>query len=391
MGAADTTIVCTYTNTRKSTTLQLKKQWANANVGDTAALTATGITNSAGAALNSTAGSANELDAGSAVTVFAGEVATLGETVNPAANYTSAGPVCTNTSGLSGSTLTVGAADGPIVCTYTNTRKQGTLQVRKTWVNAQVGDTASISVTGIVNAATAGLNSTANTANETDPGSVVAMYAGEMATFSESVTPSANYTSSFECVASAGAAVGAAFAKAVGDTYTMPSTPVDVVCTYTNTRKSTTLQLKKQWANANVGDTASLTATGITNSAGAALSSTADTAGDLDSGTAVTVFAGEVATLGETVNPAANYTSTGPVCTGTTGLSGSTLTVKPGEGPIVPRQRGRTWRAVDAAGSSSHAARTPTTARWGDALGAPGRRSGEALPVRTRTRVSSAA
>ena len=335
VGAADTTIVCTYTNTRKSTTLQLKKQWANANVGDTAALTATGITNSAGAALNSTAGSANELDAGSAVTVFAGEVATLGETVNPAANYTSAGPVCTNTGGLSGSTLTVGAADGPIVCTYTNTRKQGTLQVRKTWVNAQVGDSASISVTGIVNAATAGLNSTANSANETDPGSVVAMYAGEMATFSESVTPSANYTSSFECVASAGAAAGVAFAKAVGDTYTMPSTPVDVVCTYTNTRKSTTLQLKKQWSNANVGDTASLTATGIINSAGAALSSTADAAGDLDSGTAVTVFAGEVATLGETVNPAANYTSTGPVCTGTTGLSGSTLTVKPGEGPIV--------------------------------------------------------
>jgi hypothetical protein len=330
-----TDIVCTYTNTRKSTTLQLKKQWANANVGDTAALTATGITNSAGAALNSTAGSANELDAGSAVTVYAGEVATLGETVNPAANYTSTGPVCTGTSGLSGSTLTVGAADGPIVCTYTNTRKQGTLQVRKTWVNAQVGDSASISVTGIVNAATAGLNSTANSASETDPGSVVAMYAGEMATFSESVTPSANYTSSFECVASAGAAVGAAFAKAVGDTYTMPSTPVDVVCTYTNTRKSTTLQLKKQWASANVGDTASLTATGITNSAGAALSSTADTAGDLDSGAAVTVFAGEVATLGETVNPAANYTSTGPVCTGTTGLSGSTLTVKPGEGPIV--------------------------------------------------------
>jgi len=335
VGAADTTIVCTYTNTRKSTTLQLKKQWSSAKVGDTAALTATGITNSAGAALNSTAGSADELDVGSAVTVYAGEVATLGETVNPAANYTSTGPVCTNTSGLSGSTLTVGAADGPIVCTYTNTRKQGTLQVRKTWVNAHVGDTASISVSGIVNAATAGLNSTANTTNETDPGTVVAMYAGETANFSESVTPSANYTSGFSCVVSAGAAVGAAFAKSVGDSYTMPSTPVDVVCTYTNTRKSTTLQLKKQWSNAKVGDTAALTATGISNSAGAALNSTADAANDLDAGSAVTVYAGEAATLGETVNPAANYTPTGPVCTNTSGLSGSTLTVGPADGPIV--------------------------------------------------------
>ena len=44
--------------------------------GDTAALTATGLVNSATVALNSTADSANELEAGSAVTVFAGEVAT---------------------------------------------------------------------------------------------------------------------------------------------------------------------------------------------------------------------------------------------------------------------------------------------------------------------------
>ena len=135
-------IVCTYTNTRKSATLQLKKQWSNAKVGDSASLTATGIVNSATAALDSTAGSANELDAGSAVTVYAGEVATLGETVNPAANYTSTGPVCTGTSGLSGSTLTVGAADTTIVCTYTNTRKSTTLQLKKQWANANVGDTA---------------------------------------------------------------------------------------------------------------------------------------------------------------------------------------------------------------------------------------------------------
>ena len=331
----DNDVTCTYTNTRKSTTLQLKKQWSNAKVGDSASLTATGLVNSATVALNSTADSANELEAGTAVTVYAGEVATLSETVNPAANYTSTGPVCTNTSGLSGSTLTVGPADGPIVCTYTNTRKQGTLQVKKTWVNAHVGDTASISVTGIANAASAGLNSTADSASETDSGSVVTMYAGETANFSESVNPFANYTSSFSCSAAAGAAFGAAFAKSVGDTYTMPSTPVDVICTYTNTRKSATLQLKKQWANAKVGDTASLTATGLVNSAAVALNSTADTANDLDAGSAVTVFAGEVATLSETVNPAANYTSTGPVCTGTSGLSGSTLTVGAADTAIV--------------------------------------------------------
>ena len=328
-------IVCTYTNTRKSATLQLKKQWSNAKVGDTASLTATGLVNSATVGFSSTVDTGNDLDAGTAVTVYAGEVATLSETVNPAANYTSTGPVCTGTSGLSGSTLTVGAADTTIVCTYTNTRKQGTLQVKKTWVNAHVGDTASIGVTGIVNAASAGLNSTANTANETDPGSVVTMYAGETANFSESVNPSANYTSNFSCVASAGAAFGAAFAKSVGDTYTMPSTPVDVVCTYTNTRKSATLQLKKQWSNAKVGDTASLTATGLVNSATVGFTSTADTASDLDAGTAVTVYAGEVATLGETVNPAANYSSSGPSCTGTSGLSGSTLTVGAADTAIV--------------------------------------------------------
>ena len=111
-------------------------------------------TNSATAALNSTAGSANELDAGSAVTVFAGEVATLGETVNPAANYTSTGPVCTGTTGLSVSTLTVKPGEGPIVCTYTNTRIQRSLTLKKTWVNGTPGDAVTATTTGLANNAT---------------------------------------------------------------------------------------------------------------------------------------------------------------------------------------------------------------------------------------------
>ena len=165
-------------------------------------------------------------------------------------------------------------------------------------------------------------------------GAAASITAGTVVTLAETAgtgTSLANYTSSLACVNSAtGASV-----PVTSNQITMPTPPIGIVCTYTNTRKSTTLQLKKQWSNAKVGDTAALTATGITNSAGAALSSTAGSANELDAGSAVTVFAGEVATLGETVNPAANYTSTGPVCTGTTGLSGSTLTVKSQYGELV--------------------------------------------------------
>ncbi|POA45966.1 hypothetical protein C1884_31465, partial [Pseudomonas sp. GW460-R15] len=66
---------------------------------------------------------------------------------------------CTGTSGLSGNTLTVGAADTAIVCTYANTRKTAAVTLSKSWSGAIAGDKVNLTVSGSaaeVTSATAG-------------------------------------------------------------------------------------------------------------------------------------------------------------------------------------------------------------------------------------------
>jgi uncharacterized repeat protein (TIGR01451 family) len=98
-----------------------------------------------------------------------------------------------------------------------------------------------------------------------------------------------------------------------------------LTCTLTNTRQST-LALAKRWVNAAVNDTAALSATGGTNAA--SLASTANTAAETDTGTAVAVAAGNVITLAETLGAgnARTYTASAWSCTGGN-LSGNTLTL----------------------------------------------------------------
>ena len=130
--AAGNDLVCTFTN-QKVATLTLRKQWTNAVVGDTASVDV-----SMGATLldtlASSAGSANELDVDSTpVTVNAGSVLTLAETLATGNTGLYNGSLsCTGTSGLSGTTLTVGGAEDAIVCTYTNARHQVNLSITKT-------------------------------------------------------------------------------------------------------------------------------------------------------------------------------------------------------------------------------------------------------------------
>jgi hypothetical protein len=115
-------VTCTYTNTRNSVTLQLRKTWINARLGDAVTVTAAGITNSAGAALNAVANTANETDPGSVVTVYAGEVATLSEgtITGSGATYLKDLSCTGNSNPLAGSVLTVSTTDTAIVCTFTN-------------------------------------------------------------------------------------------------------------------------------------------------------------------------------------------------------------------------------------------------------------------------------
>lgn len=121
-------ISCTVTNTRQFADITLGKTWVDAVPSHAVTVSATGLTN-----LLSVANAANETDTGAVQSVALGSVLTLSElfTTGVASNYASS-VACTGTSGLVGNTLTVGAADTAIVCTYTNKSIAVALTISKT-------------------------------------------------------------------------------------------------------------------------------------------------------------------------------------------------------------------------------------------------------------------
>ncbi|MFD1298430.1 beta strand repeat-containing protein [Lysobacter gummosus] len=126
--------VCTYTNTPRTATLTLRKQWSGAEVGDDATITV-----SRGATvldtLNSDVGAAGELDADATpTTVVIGETVTLAETLATAnVGLYDDTLACTGSADADPADgLTIGAADTAITCTYTNTRRTADLSITKT-------------------------------------------------------------------------------------------------------------------------------------------------------------------------------------------------------------------------------------------------------------------
>ncbi|MFZ2726641.1 MAG: hypothetical protein WAX77_10350 [Methylococcaceae bacterium] len=315
IGSSDTAIVCTLTNNRHTANVTLKKTWVNANVNDEVNVTGTGLTT-----LDSIANSANETDTGATSVVVTGDVITLDEsfTTGSASNYTATWS-CTGTTGLSGTVLTVGSADTNITCTVTNTRSAVALTLKKTWVNATVNDAVNVTGTGLTT-----LNAVANTANETDTGIVDSVNINDVINLSETfISGSAsNYTTTWACTGTSGLS---------GNTLTVGASDAAIVCTATNTHKTATVTLKKTWVDAIVNNAATLTGTGLTS-----LNSIANTANETDTGTVDTVTTGSVITLGEnfTTGLATDYTATW-ACTGTSGLSGNTLTVGVSDTAIV--------------------------------------------------------
>jgi trimeric autotransporter adhesin len=118
---------CSVTNTRFAD-ITLSKLWIDAVPNNAATVSATGLTD-----LLSVANTANETDTGAVQTVAVGSVLTLSETITTGTptNYASS-LACTGTAGLVGSTLTVGAADTAIVCSYTNKSIAVALTISKT-------------------------------------------------------------------------------------------------------------------------------------------------------------------------------------------------------------------------------------------------------------------
>jgi trimeric autotransporter adhesin len=315
----------TYTITDDDSRVTLRKQWANAAVGDDANVTvARGVT--VIDTLASNADSNNELDTDATPTpVVIGETVTLAETLvgGNVGSYTAA-VACTGAADTNLTNgLTIGAGETDIICTYTNSRVSQQLRLAKAWgANSGAGHSASATTTGGVNAAT--FSSTASTATN---GAFVTVYSGEVITLPAETygggAAAGNYTVTLACTGGTTLASGA-----VARTITIANNATNTTCTYTNTRIVQQLRLAKTWVNRGGGHTATATTTGGVNNA-----SFNATAGNV-TGAFVNVFAGEVLTLpAETFGggaTAAGYVST-LVCTGGTTLAsgsvGRTITI----------------------------------------------------------------
>ena len=221
-------LTCTWTNSRKSATLVVRKTWVNAKLADAATVATSGLVNNA--SILSVANSANETDTNAAVTVYAAEAATLAETfsVGSAANYTAALACTGNTNALSGSVLTVSAADTAIICTFTNSRIAQQLRLAKLWSGATTGHTASATTSG--GTANASFSSTAPTATS---GTLVTVRAGDVITLPAETygggAVAALYNATVECTGGSPLASGS-----TGRTLTIGGSTTATTCTYTN-------------------------------------------------------------------------------------------------------------------------------------------------------------
>lgn len=102
---------------------------------------------------------------------------------------------------------------------------------------------------------------------------------------------------------------------------TTNATSQQIICNITNSRRSATLRLRKTWVGGIINNSVTLPATTGFNANTTAFVSTANTANETDTGTAVTILVGDTGTLAaETYNTgtASNYLST-------LGCSGGTL------------------------------------------------------------------
>lgn len=328
--AAQTT--STYTITDDDSRVTLRKQWVNAAIGDDADVT---ISRSATVidTLSSDAGTAGELDTDATPTpAVIGETLTLAETLigGNVGSYTGA-VACTGAADTNlANGLTIAAGETNIICTYTNSRVSQQLRLAKTWgANAGTGHTASATTTGGVNNAT--FTSTSPTATN---GAFVTVYSGEVITLpAESFGgggAAANYATTVICTGGTPLASGA-----VARSITIANNTTATTCTYTNTRRTATLTLRKTWVNAILNNAVNVSTTGLTTNT--SFNSVANTANETDSGTALTVLAGDTGTIGEnfTTGLGSDYASS-LACTGNaTALSGNSLTINGADTAII--------------------------------------------------------
>ena len=228
-------LVCTFTNTRNQGSIELKKAWIGAGGQTTLKIgtssggseTASQQTGAAGAAPLTTG--AKSVNTG---TYYVSEDGGLGDYAAQLACTSNGNPVNPG----AGNSVSVATGD-VVVCTFTNTRNQGTIEVRKTWVGTagqttlNIGTSASGSqvasqLTGASGAAplTTGAKSVNTGTFYVSEEGGLGDYASQLACTSNGnpINPGANNSVSI-------------------------STGEAVVCTFTNTRNQGSIELKKVW------------------------------------------------------------------------------------------------------------------------------------------------
>jgi len=246
-----------------------------------------------------------------------------------AANYTTALTCTRNDNGGAGAvggsgtsgTITM-PADTGVTCAFANSRIQASLTLVKQWVNARVGETATVLSAGFTNDASSGLST--STGNNSTTGAAVSVFAGDVGNLGETLSNANNYDATLACTGNANPLAGV--------TLTIAPTDTAITCPQTNPRRQATLVLSKTWVNGLPGDTATVTSSGFENAASSGLSTS--TGGNTTTGAAAVVYAGESGSITEVLSNAANYDST-LACTGNTvPLNGTTLTVDPADTAI---------------------------------------------------------
>jgi uncharacterized repeat protein (TIGR01451 family) len=350
-----------YRTAEDASAVEVAKAWGAGNIAgnvarigsttggaaNTAVLTSTAPTNSATAAVSVLVGNTITLPA---------ETMTTGTL----ANYTTVlsctaggGPTANALSGTNGqvaNTLTIGPGDlgKAIVCTYTNAWKTATLQLRKAWAaTAVAGDVATIAATTGGTANTAAFSATSPVAG--DSGAAVTVRAGNTITLPAETMAAgalANYTTVLSCTADGGATANALSGTNGQTANTLAIGIADankaIVCTYTNTPKTTTLQLTKAWsAGSLAGHVASIGASSGAAIDTGAFTATAPTAASSSVGAVVvgalvtlpaeTMPTGSIAAYNTVLSCTAGGGATANALSGTNGQVANTLRIGAGD------------------------------------------------------------
>mgnify|MGYP002137688533 CR=1 FL=1 len=251
--SAGSNVVCTFTNTRRTGTLEVRKQLVPTNDPGTFDLSIDGTVRTAGAGHNGTTG---------AVTVAQGphSVAEAGAADTKLGDYAASLSCVDSANGNAPVIPTAGSvqvdAGDAVVCTFTNTRTTGNLTLTKVVVDPLASSHTFDLLAGakvVVDEAVNG--STGSTTVNTGP-----------VTVSESGANLGQYATSIVCtedgepVARANDASSLQIDVEVG---------ANVVCTFTNTRRTGTIEVRKQLVPANDPGTFDLSIDGTVRTVGA--------------------------------------------------------------------------------------------------------------------------